>query len=1562
MKWILGLFLVFAGISCAQAEWDDASYKFDINKSRPAFDRVKRQYVVHVTIENITQETIPKGIRLLIKNATIPVAKSDSSLGDGTPVFNYSEESLSPGESKTISIPFLLQRKALSFDAVVESLVEIEVVSISGKISIPVINSSSVTLSSAGGETIAVSQSNNDGTYHFNVDKKDIDNGYKLIAEGGFVTDTPFEGRLSAVYAYTGATNNANLTAITSLIHKLSGTELTSDSLLHQVDAIKKLDEIGLISTQSWSNSQPSEINQSDLIIAIEEYGLDRWLSSMVTDLADGDLSADLMLGFPNAHGGILDMGVGAKNHIEALKGMTTVEFINTTLYDQSSPPTLSYSLSNTSKDIFVSKAGLITLEITNDAQTESVESLIAVTNTNNGKSRILNLKIDILDTQILAEEFIGPEGGVVHDDWQEVVLTIPEDAVEEEVLFQILSGVSTKGMTIYKANYEVELYKLLKFRTPNYPLQSFLNDNSSAPTQSLIKNVRVAKSTDSLSLVEEQPSEVSWKKYPARFLEIYDGTLNRNASNRLPKNSLNNADDRDYLNIEWVEDAAELISFCGNEVVFETKCGNRDPVLFIHGQTATSPFALHVPSPLGGGEKTWGNFRELIRDGNFDNSKGNQYAVFEFKWRTSARFVDVAADLADAINIISSKTGKKVNIIAHSFGGLLARAYLQELAIDRPFQNDVQSLITFGTPHSGIFADIGNYHGLDVTASGQDSEVFFGCFQLTCNQAGQNTPRVWSVFKDNKYNPVDLPILIGRIDDFNVDKDVPGKLIADLQLTSNPIPVKTKAMIGLTIQRKAFKQDDTYKDTYQDGDALISFYGQRLKFNNENFGLNPISITDGFHSEEILWSHNGAIPGARLPFNEVFYLNKSGDELKHESFEGYRHTVVASTSTGRGDAKEVDVKSDDGYVKTGGNLLNSKGEFENKHLHEGLKHASTWLEANPVDSFSISNLELAVKIINAETQLPVQGAEVAIGIGIADMGTAITNEMGIAFVTVAFYPNTSYVAFVKADTYHPDTFDIGYKTNSTIADSESDFGQIELQSDTIEYGDLTGVVTDEITAQPISNAAITVYRFGGDVQTQTTDLNGSYHFTSLVKGTYEIIAEKGNYIRKVKYSNIVLPNLTNYSNLNMTRNSGLIAHYAFDGNANDVSGNLNHAALIGNAHVEAGSLEIGNNDMDALLLPSSILDGIQDFAVVINFTLDTIHNDFGTQNRDYNTLVSGEQSADGLNVVYEDDFNRFRVWREGAAMEFTGVSLVENKSYNLAIVREGDGITLYLDGLILATQYFGNSALSVADGTFILGQEQDCSGGCFEAYQSLSGSLQDVRIFNRALSELEVKELAKGPGGSDTEIFEDDFNRPDSNEISNGWTKLIDGGDVEILNGELKVNETSVEKSYSGIYRKFEYVGDVSLSAILKETNGYSGLTRRYSSVLGIMGDGTISSGYEVRFQRSDRNYDNSLVELRDQGVVVDRIYSTFQYGPEIEVAITFRADGSIIGSVFEGSSSFLFEFPSRDVSSDGDYIYYQAGKPDIRRTQTLIFQRMDDFSISDKAPLEGGINPLVN
>ncbi len=89
--------------------------------------------------------------------------------------------------------------------------------------------------------------------------------------------------------------------------------------------------------------------------------------------------------------------------------------------------------------------------------------------------------------------------------------------------------------------------------------------------------------------------------------------------------------------------------------------------------------------------------YNKLIQEGYTPNV---DLFKFPYQWRNSN--IQNAQFLAEAISVVKAANHNwpKVDLIAHSMGGLLARQYIESDGYN--FTNDVDQLITVGTPHKG--------------------------------------------------------------------------------------------------------------------------------------------------------------------------------------------------------------------------------------------------------------------------------------------------------------------------------------------------------------------------------------------------------------------------------------------------------------------------------------------------------------------------------------------------------------------------------------------------------------------------------------------------------------------------------------------------------------------------------------------------------------------------------------------------------------------------------------------------------------------------------------------
>ncbi|MGX9728564.1 MAG: alpha/beta fold hydrolase [Candidatus Electronema sp. VV] len=718
---------------------------------------------------------------------------------------------------------------------------------------------------------------------------------------------------------------------------------------------------------------------------------------------------------------------IGENGIITAFKGKTLRSNIKIYHgYALAESTTYEYSTVTGPSGLSVSADGVISYAVPASADTQSTPVSLRVKEKATGKSYTKNVQLVVMATEIIASGTVGPTGGQITDEFEEVVVTVPEGAVEGQTLIEVLRAVDENGYYTYTINASAPLLKILQMRLPD-PILRKAPEESLAALQSkkaFQQFPRIDKAQ--LSATAGNSRWFNWHFWPARYIEITTGI---NAENRL-KNDLPDNIEPEHPDIihNTYSDASELISLCSHDA-YDAQCGSKDPVVFIHGYTAGGD--------LGGGADTWGQLPELIA--------AEGYAVFEFKWRTNARFEDVAADFADAIKLIQEKSHKKVHIIAHSFGGLVSRTYLQNYAFGRPYQDNVQSLLTLGTPHSGIFDSDGTYHNF-YFKKGQDSTLFEGCLQLSCQEAGEPTPKAWTI--KQLFGP---DISMSSYFGININ---PGELIAKIQNTSgvHTVPVDINTLIGIYVNRQLLDPTTT-SWKYSNGDGLITYAGQRFsmtwgdnKIHTDPEKFNSIEVTEKILG--ITDNDSDAIPLKEVS-QEIFDKWHLG---VFSTFVGYFHSpAIPSYLTNYFAGPYLYRVAAEAYVDACTDAQGNTIACENFHSthapHAALTEIKTWLKSKSSELAEPTNITLNLKVVDADTQQPVSEAEIYFDIGSSCTAVQyVTDAAGNLSVTLPFYPAAHYTALVRADGYRSDEFDTGYVTGATPELSGTEFGTIRLQ------------------------------------------------------------------------------------------------------------------------------------------------------------------------------------------------------------------------------------------------------------------------------------------------------------------------------------------------------------------------------------------------------------------------------------------------------------------------------------------------------------------------------------
>jgi hypothetical protein len=208
---------------------------------------------------------------------------------------------------------------------------------------------------------------------------------------------------------------------------------------------------------------------------------------------------------------------------------------------------------------------------------------------------------------------------------------------------------------------------------------------------------------------------------------------------------------------------------------------------------------------------------------------------------------------------------------------------------------------------------------------------------------------------------------------------------------------------------------------------------------------------------------------------------------------------------------------------------------------------------------------------------------------------------------------------------------------------------------------------------------------------------------------------------------------------------NGLVAYYPFDENAKDESGNNYHGFLEGptsttNRFGQPNQAIAFDGPKDGVSLPNQVFNGLEAFTFTMWLNLDAPNKSqtilsLANTNDDNAVMIHFKNGSLHIYVTHQEERRSLSVSED----------IFEHNWRQIAVAREFSSATIkvYVDGVQKSNLAFTKTgALAVDPGGAWLGQDQDSVGGGFETYQALKGSLDDVRIYNRALSAEEVKAL----------------------------------------------------------------------------------------------------------------------------------------------------------------------------------------------------------------------------
>jgi uncharacterized repeat protein (TIGR02543 family) len=175
-------------------------------------------------------------------------------------------------------------------------------------------------------------------------------------------------------------------------------------------------------------------------------------------------------------------------------------------------------------------------------------------------------------------------------------------------------------------------------------------------------------------------------------------------------------------------------------------------PALMVHGFIAGL-------SPAMGDESTWGQLRYLLSQ-QLDSGMAGRIDAWRFDWDSVyVPFGQSAENLAYGLIALESllpSPPNVVNIVTHSFGGILTRTYLTGQGGIAPYNQDVNSVISLGTPYQGIGGTFSTFFATACASAAQSYPTVL----VTCFESGTGHPGSGEGGYLNAVNSLPLPAL----------------------------------------------------------------------------------------------------------------------------------------------------------------------------------------------------------------------------------------------------------------------------------------------------------------------------------------------------------------------------------------------------------------------------------------------------------------------------------------------------------------------------------------------------------------------------------------------------------------------------------------------------------------------------------------------------------------------------------------------------------------------------------------------------------------------------------
>ena len=274
---------------------------------------------------------------------------------------------------------------------------------------------------------------------------------------------------------------------------------------------------------------------------------------------------------------------------------------------------------------------------------------------------------------------------------------------------------------------------------------------------------------------------------------------------------------------------------------------------------------------------------------------------------------------------------------------------------------------------------------------------------------------------------------------------------------------------------------------------------------------------------------------------------------------------------------------------------------------------------------------------------------------------------------------------------------------------------------------------------------------------------------------------------------------------------NGLVAYYPFDGNASDMSGNGRDGTVVGatlgvDRHGTADRAYLFDGSDDRIKIGAAALNGANAFT----FSMWTKFVNAPDQH-----FLSAANSGEDNEIILSLNSNVFKLYYKGSLASGNALSTTSwlNSWKHIVLARASatQPFGLFADGSFKQNYTASSGTPSISTNGLWLGAEQDSVGGGWEAGNFFNGSIDDVRIYDRALSASEVAALYQ---------LESTLPNPPPTDL-NSTTPLAFAENQPIGTVVGEFNATDPDAGATLTYHLVSGIGDGNNSLFTLEANG---------------------------------------------------------------------------------------------------------------------------------------------